>query len=240
MEKLFKINASDAKLIYGYFHQPKLPTNKAVILIHGLTGSMNQYLILTFARHIAEKGIAVFRFDQYSRQEVARKFSESTISTHISDTKFVMQYARSLGYEELTLIGHSLGGPIAIFSADNDTKSLLLWEPTATPSERVKFWQTYDEKHNISYLDWNMKIILEDSYIESAKNCPSAYKHISTLKLPIKIISAELGGTLDFARQYVENAGQKCEFVIVPNAGHDFSEEHAISTLIEESLKSLC
>ncbi len=58
MEKPFSVPTTDGKRLYGVFHEPTAETSSAVILVHGLTGHMNEYLFLTFARELVKQGVA--------------------------------------------------------------------------------------------------------------------------------------------------------------------------------------
>jgi pimeloyl-ACP methyl ester carboxylesterase len=235
METPFSIPTVDGKRIYGAMHVPALKTSSIAILVHGLTGHMDEYLHLTFARSSATRPFAVARFNQYDDRDGARRFYDSTISLHVADTKAVMKYLQSLGYEKLALIGHSLGAPVAIAAVDTDTRALVLWDPTSSPAERVRDWETRDPKHHIAYLDWQMRVILGEKWLEDAKTFPDSYAQLSQLKLPVKIIAAEVGGKLAYGQRYRAALGRDHAFAVVPNAGHTFVEEGAIEGLIAET-----
>ena len=239
METSFTIPTPDGQKIYGVLHSPKLPTTAAVILVHGLTGQMHEFLHLTFARYLVNSGIAVLRFNQYGDLEGARRFHETTIGLHVADTQTVLRYARTLGFSKLALIGHSLGAPVAIAAVDSQVQALVLWDPTASPAERIKEWCTFDQKHQLSYLDWEMRIILGEDWIQDAKTFPDSFQQLSQLRLPVKIIAAELGGKLHHCERYRTALARKHDFAIVPKAGHTFVEEGAIEGLSKETAEWL-
>jgi len=103
METSFTLPTPDGKRIYGVLHSNQ-ELDTAIILAHGLTGHMNEFLHITFARSIMKTGMAVLRFNQYDDSDGARRFHETTIRLHVADTKCVMQYARALGFKKLVLI----------------------------------------------------------------------------------------------------------------------------------------
>jgi hypothetical protein len=239
MEKSFSIPAIDGKQIYGVLHVPSQPTTAAVIIVHGLTGNMNEYLHLTFARSCVRQGIAVIRFNQYDDRPGARRLHDSTISLHVADTKSIISYAKSGGLSNLALIGHSLGGPVSIAACTSDIKALLLWDPTASPRERILDWETFDREHNLAYLDWQMRIILGKEWIEDARTFPDSFNQIAKLNIPIKIVRAELGGKLDYCKRYSAAINREHDFVLIPNADHVFAQEGAIDRLLIESTQWL-
>ncbi len=235
MEKPFAIATPDGKKIYGVLHEPEHKTSSAVVIVHGLTGSMNEFLHLTVARYLVKQGLAVFRFNQYDDSEKGRRFYDSTIRLHVADTQTVMAYARDCGYSRLALIGHSLGGPVSITAADSETKALVLWDPSGAPTKRILAWETYDPSLKISYIDWDMRYLLGKDWIQDAKSFPDPFAHIATLKMPIKIIGAELGGNLEHCEHYRKSRGKECAMVVIPKAQHTFVEEGVIEKLCEET-----
>jgi pimeloyl-ACP methyl ester carboxylesterase len=240
MEQSFSIPTDTNNRIYGVLHTPERETESILILVHGLAGDMNEYLHLSVAREFTRRGIAVLRFNQYSTKAAfpgARSLFESTITDHVEDTRRIIDYASQCGFTTVALAGHSLGGPVAIAAAaTRDIAGLLLWDPTNTPSERVKDWGAYDQTHDIWYLDWSMRILLSRPWLDDAQAFPNAYTTFSTLDVATKIIGAERG-LLDFCRRY--RAARECEYAEIPNTGHTFSDEGAIEQLMNESWQFL-
>ena len=235
MEKLFILPTPDDKRIYGVVHIPEKPTTFAAIIVHGLTGRMHEFVHLTVARYLTQKGIAVVRFNQYDDREGARRFQDSTIRLHVADTRQIMAHARSLGFTDLVLVGHSLGGPISITAADDETRALVLWDPCAAPSERIRDWSTYEPERGISFLDWQIRVLLGQEWIEDAKTFPDPFQTISKLTLPVKIIAAGDGNQFPACDRYRAVLAGRHEYVIVPDSGHVFAEEGAVERVSVET-----
>lgn len=235
METAVKIPTSDGKVLFGVLHEPSVRSPHCAILVHGLTGHMDEFLHLTFARYLANRGMAVLRFNQYDDLEGARRFHETTIRLHVADTKQVMAYARGRGFESLALVGHSLGAPVSIASVDAETRALVLWDPAESPAERIRQWNTVDKERNISYLDWRVRILLGPGWIEDAMTFPDPYEQLSRLSVPVKILAAELGGLIAEGQRYRAARGGAAALTIVPKAGHCFCEEGAIEHLSVET-----
>lgn len=233
MEQPFVISTFDNTEIHGCLH-PVANTNRPiVVLVHGLTGSMEEYIHLRLARLLNERGYASIRFNQYGDEERARKFQRSTIREHVSDTKVVIEYARNQGYSKVVLAGHSLGSPISIAAAadDESLSGLILIDPTGRPVDRIKDWETYDPEHRISYLNWSRQIILGKRWIEDAKSFPDSYEQCARVACPVQIIAAERADQMKFCERYHEVHPAHPVIQIVPHATHCFSEEGAVELL---------
>ena len=230
-ETSFAIPVADGKLIYGISHNPTQKTSSAVVLVHGLTGHMNEYLHLMMAKDLTCRGHAVFRFNQYGDEKDARRFHETTISLHVSDTVSVVDYVERQGYSNITLIGHSLGSPVAIAATDARVGALILLDPTGPPKIRIKSWQVYDEQHAISYLDWTLRIILGEGWVEDAKNFPDSYDQFSKVSCKVKIIAAERAEQMVYCERYNQVHPSRPEILIIPGASHCFTEEGTIENV---------
>jgi pimeloyl-ACP methyl ester carboxylesterase len=227
METSFTITTPDSKEIYGYHHTSTIPSDTVLILVHGLTGSMNQYLHLIVSRLVERAGINVIRFNQYHDVGQARRFHQTTISMHVADTRLVIEHARLLGYRKIFLAGHSLGGPVAITATRDDLHGLILWDPTFSPSVRLQKWESREEGIGPAFLELNFRVILGSEWIADAKSFPSSYEQLSRAKVPVCIVAAELGGLLEASQLYREALHFKCEFHTIKGASHSFPEATA-------------
>jgi pimeloyl-ACP methyl ester carboxylesterase len=224
METPFVIATPDGKEIYGYHHTSTSGADVVLILVHGLTGSMNQYIHLVVSRLAEQAGVNVIRFNQYHDEGHARRFHQTTISMHVADTQLVIKHARSLGYRKIFLAGHSLGGPVAIGAIEEGVHGLLLWDPTFSPSVRIQKWENREEGVGPAFLDLNFRVILGSEWIEDAKNFPSSYEQLSRVKIPVCIIAAEYGGLLDASELYRTALPDACESHVIKGASHSFTE----------------
>lgn len=230
-ESGFVLDTSDGKQIYGVLHGSAESTQSVAILVHGLTGFMDEHLHLVTARYLVSQGIAAIRFNQYTDDSGGRRFHETTLHLHIEDTRDVVTFARKLGFERVALIGHSLGGPISILACNELVQGLVLWDPTGAPSERIRDWETRDSSGTFSYLDWGMRIILGQGWIQDAKNFPDPFERLAQLTIPVKIIAAENGGKIDYSERYGSKLKVPCRLTVIPGAGHTFTEFDAAESL---------
>jgi pimeloyl-ACP methyl ester carboxylesterase len=231
MERAFIINTSDSAEIHGFLHPASSKARPMVVLVHGLTGHMEEYIHVRLSRLLNEQGFSVIRFNQYGDEPRARKFHNSTIRQHVSDTRDVLAYAIKEGYSTIVLAGHSLGSPVAIAAADASVKGLILIDPTGRLTDRIKDWQTYDPEHKISDLNWSRRIILGERWIEDAKSFSDSYLQFAKVACPVQIIAAERAEQMQYCERYREAHPEHPVIQVVPNATHCFPEEGATEEL---------
>lgn len=110
------------------------------VICHGFVGSRIgvDRLFVKTARELAEEGFLVVRFDYIGCGESSGQYGQEGIDSMIAQTRAVLDYAMSIGDIDptrVTLIGHSLGGVIALLTAARDrrVKNLVLWSAVGYP-----------------------------------------------------------------------------------------------------------
>ncbi|MBP1904561.1 pimeloyl-ACP methyl ester carboxylesterase [Paenibacillus turicensis] len=140
-----------------------------VIICHGFVGSrigVNR-LFVESARSLAAEGSLVVRFDYIGCGESSGSYGEHSVDSMIAQTKSVIDYG--LGIDDIdptqvSLIGHSLGGMIALLTAARDkrVKNLVLWSSVGYPfNDIVKITgrDVYDQaikKGSADYLGYHL------------------------------------------------------------------------------------
>ncbi|MBB6670164.1 alpha/beta hydrolase family protein [Cohnella nanjingensis] len=130
----------------------KLPL---VIINHGFVGNrigVDRLFVLA-AREFANQGNLVIRFDFAGCGESEGVYGEHGLDSMIEQTRAVLDYALGLDIVDpmrVTLLGHSLGGAVALLTGvrDRRVKSLALWSPVGYPFNdilRIVGRKTYDE-----------------------------------------------------------------------------------------------
>jgi pimeloyl-ACP methyl ester carboxylesterase len=231
VEQPFTLTSSDGKDICGFVHTPTRATTVAVVLVHGLTGHMSEYIHCMLAKQLCSAGFAVVRFDQYGNGENQRRFHTSTISLHVSDTKRVIEHSRSLGFEKIVLAGHSLGSPVAVMAMDVGVAGLILIDPTGDPKQRIKDWEVQDPELGFSFLDWRMRIVLGKEWIEDAKRALDPYTLFSKVTCPALVVAAECAEQMPYCVRYLAARPATPETVIIPGASHCFTEQGTVEAL---------
>ncbi|GAB2699646.1 alpha/beta hydrolase family protein [Paenibacillus thermoaerophilus] len=147
MEHRLTIRHGDIELA-ATLHYPSVPhpvqeqSGKwpIIIICHGFVGNRIgvDRLFVKAARDWSEHGYLVLRFDYAGCGESTGDYGASGIDDMISQTRRVLDYALSLDSVDPTrviLLGHSLGGAVALLTAARDqrVKSLVLWSAVAYP-----------------------------------------------------------------------------------------------------------
>ena len=118
----------------------ELRLHPAVIICHGFVGNRigTDRLFVKTARALAARGFLVLRFDYAGCGESEGNYGQESIRTMIEQTRLVLDYVvdiDGIDRERITLIGHSLGGAVALLTAGKDQRvtDLVLWAPVAHP-----------------------------------------------------------------------------------------------------------
>jgi len=153
----------------------KLPL---VVITHGFVGNRIgvDRLFVQAARELAERGNMVLRFDFAGCGESEGVYGEHGLDSMIEQTRTVLDYALGLDIVDptrVTLLGHSLGGAVALLTAARDrrVKSLILWATVGYPFNdilRIVGRKTYDEavtKGAADYLGYSLKPAFFDALL---------------------------------------------------------------------------
>lgn len=126
-----------------------------VVICHGFIGSRIgvERLFVNAARKFAAAGYMVLRFDYAGCGESTGEYGEHGLDSMIEQTRTALDYALDIDYVDLnrvSLLGHSLGGAVALLTAvaDRRVKTLLLWSAVAHPFNdivRIVGQNTYDD-----------------------------------------------------------------------------------------------
>ncbi|WP_018130621.1 alpha/beta hydrolase [Effusibacillus pohliae] len=95
-------------------------------------------LFVQTARYLAERGSIVVRFDYGGCGESTGDYGQQGLEDLIRQTRHVIDYVWELAVidrERLVLLGHSLGGAVALLTGalDPRVKSLVMWAAVAKP-----------------------------------------------------------------------------------------------------------
>ncbi len=111
-----------------------------VIICHGFVGNRigEHRLFVHAARELSSLGFFVLRFDYGGCGESSGDYGEGGLDSLIRQTGDVLNYAEtihSVDCDRITLLGHSLGGAVALLTAARDSRiqRLILWSAVAFP-----------------------------------------------------------------------------------------------------------
>ncbi|MDO4188473.1 MAG: alpha/beta hydrolase [Lachnospiraceae bacterium] len=178
MQKDFYIDKDGFKL-YAKLDMPDESNEKMplVILIHGLTGQMDEAQLEGVRDAANDNGMACLRVDMYGHGKSDGDFSNHNIMEWVSEILFIIDYGRSLDFvTDIYLSGHSQGGLAVMLAAAakvDQIKSLILISPATNivyDAKKGIFFGTKFEQNNIpeSIVFWE-EYIIKGNYLRVAK-----------------------------------------------------------------------
>ena len=239
MKKIEITNLKGQKLS-AVLHEPANQTNKILIFSHSFKSDKDtDYTAVDFAKLICDEGYAFLRYDYWGYGKNDGDFVNSNITTHIDDLKSVIEYTKSLGYENICLIGLSLGTTVSIMAYDKSIKCLLLWSPIFYHAKRYEKYK--DELEKNGYVT-EISSSNRKTY-KLTKNMLLDFKNINPV-LRLKEINcpvlAILGSdddhiTMEKAQENMDTIPGEHELIVIDGGDHDFLIDEVKKKVIEHS-----
>lgn len=154
MEELY-LDADGVRL-HAKLERPEgLERSDLCILLHGVTGHMEERHIRAVAAAMLSVGVAVLRVELFGHGKSDGRFSDHTILTWVDEVLVVIDYAKSLPWvERLVCAGHSQGGYTTMLVAGlrpHDLAALVLLSPAIVIEDGARagrlFRMTFDPDH---------------------------------------------------------------------------------------------
>lgn len=237
MEKELKLKTKDNKTIHAKLRGPF--KNQTIVLVHGLTGHMDEAMHYNAARFFENHGFSVFRFNLYDWQKGARKLRECFLKTHGKDIDTVVEYLKKKGAKKIFAIGHSYGAPSILCSRKKDFDGAVFWDGSYLP-RIVKFFNQYKYVKAIDgrILSEGYEVIVSEDLVRESKTLDSL-RLVKNLHVPIKIIVAGDGVLDEGGREMFKIANKPKSLSIVRGSTHNFSEDGKQKELFNMTLKWL-
>lgn len=168
-----------ATLHYPSDHTKDDGKRQAIIICHGFIGSRVgvDRLFVKAARALAAQGSYVLRFDYGGCGESNGDYGALGFDSMIDQTRTAIDYIAGMECVDprrIVLLGHSLGGAVAIMTAvrDKRVKRLVLWSPVAYPFNdivRIVGRTGYDEavqKGSSDYAGFTLQPVFFESLLQ--------------------------------------------------------------------------
>lgn len=234
MDQKISVPAHDGKIIYGLFNQSERgAADSIVILAHGLTGRVSEFLHIMAMRDFTAAGYDVARISFYDGWPGARKLRDCTVEIHARDLNGFIEYFRPR-YKNIFVAGHSYGGFSLLF-ANPAVSAVSFWDATWTPG-----W--HKEAPHIPALDCfafgagQENLIGRAMYDEAEQYAENPPVHQAAhFRSPAQVVLAEANEKPGRSRELLFDAlGIKDkELVKVKAADHQFTNGHTVEALIE-------
>ena len=200
-----------------------------VILVHGLTGHMEENHIKAAAKTMTEAGFAVLRPEMYGHGQSEGDFAEHTLFKWISNLMKVTEYAKSLDFvTDLYLCGHSQGGLTIMIAAGmrpDDYKAIIPMSPALVIPDGARrgsmLGMTFDPEHIPDVFDLGERKI-SGNYFRTAQLI-HAEECIRKYHGPVLIVHGDADEAVPV--QYSKDAAElydNCRLVILPDDNHGY------------------
>jgi len=214
--------------IFGVLHIPK-KKSPLIIMCHGWGANKLgtwQGLFVETARELCKNGFAVLRFDFRGSGDSKGEFRKQTIKTMLEDLDYVLDNLKfNIDGDRIGLIGHSLGGKVAILKAAKDKriKCLAVWSTPALHQDILSkaFVDEVKEKRYLWFNDIGYGIDIKQ--LESCLKY-NGLKALRKIKVPILIVNGSEDESVppSHANKLYKNANKPKKLVILKGANHAF------------------
>ncbi len=208
-----------------------------VIICHGFTSNRMgvDRLFVKTADEFIQQQIAVLRFDYSGCGESSGDYGDTGLDEIIEQTIRVIDYASKIDEidkDNITLLGHSLGGATALLTSieDKRIRKLILWAAVGNPYEDIlnivgtKKLKTFIASNSVDYLGYSFT----KKYFRSL-NKYDPLTACSKFTGDILLIHGSDDGDIpvsyckQFERQFHKRKQGSCSSYILQGANHTFS-----------------
>lgn len=218
---------SNGQQLVGMLHLPERESKTMVVMCHGFTGDKteNKRLFVETARAIAKAGLAAFRFDFFGSGDSPGRFNETRISINIRNIKDALESMRSRGFEQIVVLGISMGAASAILTlADEAVAGLVLWSTVPDMRELFedKLGTSLEAAPNTPQYEYEGWLIDREFYLDAMQY--NIAENLQTLVMPKLLVQ----GTRDDAvfrrgfERFKTLASPPVHSVWIEGAGHTY------------------
>jgi pimeloyl-ACP methyl ester carboxylesterase len=257
MEHHITINTDTAELA-ATLHYPSAESRETgkrndrwpmIIICHGFIGTrigVNR-LFVKAARNFSARGYMVLRFDYGGCGESTGDYGVGGLDVLIDETRRVIDYAVGLDCVDLNrviLLGHSLGGAVALLTAARDSrvKTLVMWSAVAHPhNDIVKIIgkETYQRLAAGGTIDHQGYSFTKGFFESLSKHQP--FEQIRKFNGDVLIVHGTADDVIpvDYAPLYqkifwLRSDGQ-CDLELIFQADHTYSSNESVERLLEKT-----
>lgn len=200
------------------------------IIIHGITGHMEEEHIVSVARTLRDEGLATLRVDMYGHGHSDGQFRNQTLFKWITNALSVIDYAKGLDFvTDLYLCGHSQGGLTVALTAAlkrNDLKGIIELSPALMVPDCARngnFLGTVFDPEHIPDEVGQGKYALDGNYFRVAQTF-HVNEFIDRYTGPVFLVHGDQDQAVPV--QYSIDAAQRyrqAELAIIPGDDHNYT-----------------
>lgn len=234
-EEDFSLPTADGAIIYGRINYAgDKPAEKLLVLSHGLTGHINEYIHQMARDYFNDRGYDVVRVSYYSSGDKARNLKDCTLKIHAADLNVVINHF-SAKYKKTHVAGHSYGG-LTILFANPKVTSVSFWDSSFVPS----FWRAegaYIPELDCYKIGWGCYNLVGKAMVEEAANIKEedAIALAQALNVPAQVLLAGANNENEKRMLLFESLNSPKDFYDVPNADHCFNKGKTVYDLLDKT-----
>ena len=231
--------------IAAVLHVPPRPRDPqhCVVLCHGMLFSKDGTKQVALCNALHDSGIASLRFDFRGRGQSDGALEDTTISRRLEDLETVLAEVGARGYSSISLVGSSLGAPVAIIEAAKGpalpAASIVTYAAVSRaeqlldlfPPDQVAEWKKagmLDIGGNRIKWDFVEDALSHDVFAAAGRlTCPTLLVHGSD----DAVVPVESSRNI-----YAAIKSEK-EFVLVEGADHAFTNREHLEQVIDLTVK---
>lgn len=239
MEEKVYFKTSGGLKLCGILLKPRNPTDKCIILCHGISIDKQERGAFTkLAKELVKSEFNVFRFDFRGHGESGGSSVDMTIKGETEDLKAAVKFLQKKGFREFGVIAASFsGGPVAFYTTKHQdiVKALVLWNSlidygsnasAATPWSK-KYWgqPAFDrvEKYGFTEIGSTKYKIGRNLMLEIGVLKP--WKELLKLEIPVLFVHGDADTHVSYKdsvkySKLVKNGA----LVIIKGAEHGFHD----------------
>ncbi|MFC1754456.1 alpha/beta hydrolase [Thermoproteota archaeon] len=219
----------------------KLP---AILVVHGFNENMDREWIANIANFLSPYGFVTLRFDFHGHGGSEGEFEEHTITQQVDDVMSAISFLEQIpqvDVSRIVVIGHDIGGDLAILAAEKDAriKALVVWAARGNLERHIesKFadYELEELKDKGRYTHGQFDI--KRSYLDSMKKHDVA-DALNRMFIPILVVhgNADLQVRSHEAKTLFSAANEPKQLELVDDADHWFRQPEAREYLFETVL----
>lgn len=233
------------KHLVGIFHLPEKKNPPVIIMCHGWGSNKLgtwQGLFVKFAREICKNGFAVLRFDFRGSGDSEGEFEEQTVETMLEDLECVLNNLdrNDMDIKNIGLIGHSIGGKIAILKAAKDKriKCLALWSTPASQKNAMTIDFIDEVRERKKLLLGDSGLWINDKQLESYLR-HDGLEAIRKISIPVLVASGseDLSVFPSHSKKLYKAANKPKELTFVQGADHAFLNDDCKKDLFDATVR---